>query len=73
MRLVQNMAYRVIITPPAKRRLDRYIGYTTTHLKNRTAAAGIRKDAEETKNCINWDTANRYDWLYFFMVCYFIK
>ena len=44
------MGYRVIITPPAKRRLDLYIGYTANVLKNRTAAKNIRTDARETKS-----------------------
>ena len=32
------MAYRVVITPVAKRQLDQYVGYTASILKNRTAA-----------------------------------
>ena len=32
------MAYRVIITAPAKRRLDMYIGYTVDVLQNKQAA-----------------------------------
>ena len=43
------MAYRVVITPPAKRRLDMYIWYTAERLKNRQAAISIRDDARETK------------------------
>ncbi len=43
------MAYKVIITPPAKRRLDMYIGYTANQLMNRQAAKSIRDDAKNTK------------------------
>ncbi len=43
------MAYKVIIMPPAKRRLDMYIGYTAIQLKNRQAAKNIRDDAKATK------------------------
>ncbi len=37
------MAYRVVITPVAKRQLDQYVGYTASILKNRTAAKGFWK------------------------------
>ena len=42
------MAYKVIIMPPAKRRLDMYVFYTVETLKNRQGASfavvyGIRK------------------------------
>ena len=43
------MVYKVIITPPAKRRLDLYIAYTLVSLKNRRAAKEIRNDARATK------------------------
>jgi len=43
------MAYKVIITPPAKRRLDMYIGYTALTLKNKQGAKAIEDDARETK------------------------
>lgn len=43
------MAYKVIITPPAKKRLDMYIGYTINVLKNRQAAKAIKNDAKNTK------------------------
>lgn len=46
---MQNMAYKVIIMSPAKRRLDMYIGYTAIQLKNRQAAKNIRDDAKTTK------------------------
>jgi plasmid stabilization system protein ParE len=43
------MAYKVIIMPPAKRRLDRYVQYTLEELKNKQAARAILEDARETK------------------------
>jgi plasmid stabilization system protein ParE len=43
------MAYKVIIMPPAKRRLDVYVQYTLEELKNRKAAKAILEDAKETK------------------------
>lgn len=43
------MAYKVIIMPPAKRRLDMYVYYTLETLKNRQAAKSILADAKETK------------------------
>ncbi len=42
------MTYKVVITPPAKKRLDMYIGYTINVLKNRQAAKSIEKDAKNT-------------------------
>lgn len=42
------MAYKVIITPPAKRRLDMYVYYTLETLKNRQAAKAILADAKAT-------------------------
>lgn len=42
------MAYRVKMTPPAKHRLDMYIGYTIDILRNRQAAKAIRDDAKNT-------------------------
>ncbi len=49
MKSVRNMAYRVIIMPPAKHRLDRYVDYTMNILKNSQAAKAILADAKETK------------------------
>lgn len=49
MKLVQDMAYKVIIMPPAKRRLDMYVSYTVEKLKNRQAARAILEDAKATK------------------------
>jgi hypothetical protein len=43
------MAYKVIIMPPAKRRLDFYVQYTLEELKNKQAAKAILADARETK------------------------
>ena len=43
------MAYRVIITPPAKHQLEMYIAYTVSEFKNLQAARAIRDDARETK------------------------
>lgn len=49
MRSVTDMGYKVIIMPPAKRRLDRYVFYTIETLGNRQAAKAILADARETK------------------------
>ena len=49
MKLVKNMAYKVIIMPPAKRRLDMYVGYTIEKLNNRQVAREILEDAKATK------------------------
>ena len=38
MRLVTDMVYKVIIMPPAKRRLDMYVFYTIETLGNSQAA-----------------------------------
>lgn len=46
------MAYKVIIMPPAKRRLDMYVSYTLEKLKNRQAARAILEDAKATKYCL---------------------
>ena len=43
------MAYRVVITPPAKRQLEMYISYTLSEFKNVQAARAIRDDARKTK------------------------
>ncbi len=43
------MAYKVIIMPPAKRRLDMYVFYTVETLKNRQAAKEILADARDTQ------------------------
>ena len=43
------MAYKVIIMPPAKRRLDMYVYYTIETLKNRQAAKAILEDAKDTE------------------------
>lgn len=45
-KLVLSMAYKVIITPPAKRRLDMYVHYTLETLQNRQAAKAILADAK---------------------------
>lgn len=42
------MAYKVIIMPPAKRRLDMYVYYTLETLKNKQAARKILADAKNT-------------------------
>ncbi len=44
------MAYRVIITKPAKHQLDMYIAYTINEFQNMQAARSIRDDAKNTKN-----------------------
>lgn len=49
MKSVQNMAYKVILMPPAKRRLEMYVYYTIHTLKNKQAARAILADAEATK------------------------
>lgn len=43
------MTYKVVILPPAKRNLKRYIQYTSVILQNKQAAAAIRDDARLTK------------------------
>ena len=43
------MVYKVIITPPAKRSLDRYVRYTAVTLQNKEAAISIIEDAKNTK------------------------
>ncbi len=43
------MAYKVMIMPPAKRRLDMYVYYTLETLKNRQAAKSILADVKATK------------------------
>lgn len=43
------MGYKVIIMPPAKRRLDMYVFYTIETLGNKQAAKAILADAGETK------------------------
>ncbi len=42
------MVYKVIIMPPAKRRLDMYVYYTIETLRNRQAAKAILADAKAT-------------------------
>lgn len=49
MRSVTDMGYKVIIMPPAKRRLDMYVFYTIETLGNKQAAKAILADAGETK------------------------
>lgn len=49
MRSVTDMGYKVIIMPPAKRRLDMYVFYTIETLGNKQAAKAILADARETK------------------------
>lgn len=48
MKSVSSMAYKVIVMPPAKRRLDMYVCYTIETLKNRQAAKAILADAKAT-------------------------
>ena len=48
MKLVKSMVYKVIIMPPAKRRLDMYVHYTIETLKNKPAAKAILADAKAT-------------------------
>lgn len=43
------MAYKVIITPPAKHQLEMYIAYTLSEFKDLQAARSIRDDAMKTK------------------------
>lgn len=43
------MTYKVIIMPPAKRKLDMYVSYTIDILKNRQAVKAILADAKSTK------------------------
>lgn len=43
------MDYKVIITPPAKHRLEMYIGYTLRVLKNPQGAKSIAEDAVATR------------------------
>lgn len=43
------MAYKVVITPPAKHQLEMYVAYTISEFKNVQAARAIRDDAAETK------------------------
>ena len=43
------MAYKVLITPPAKHQLEMYIAYTIRVFKNMQAAQAIKDDAKETK------------------------
>lgn len=42
------MGYKVIITPPAKRKLDMYVNYTIETLRNKQAAKAILDDARVT-------------------------
>ena len=46
---MRNMAYKVVIMPPAKEQLDMYIGYTIRVFKNKQAAKAIIDDARRTK------------------------
>ena len=48
MKLVRGMAYKVIIMPTAKRRLDMYVYYTIETLRNKQAAKAILADAKAT-------------------------
>ena len=41
------MAYRVVITPLAKKHLESYISYTLTKYNNKQAARAIRVFAQE--------------------------
>ena len=42
------MVYKVIIMPPAKRRLDMYVSYTIETLRERQAAKAMLADARAT-------------------------
>ena len=46
------MGYKVIITPPAQRRLDMYVGYTLNTLRSKQAARAILDDARRTKSIL---------------------
>lgn len=46
------MTYKVVITPPAQRRLDSYVSYTFSTLKNKEAARAILADAKATKKVL---------------------
>lgn len=46
------MVCKVIITPPAQRKLDNYVFYTLSTLKNGDAAKAILDDAEKTKKIL---------------------
>ena len=48
MKSVQGMAYKVIIMPTAKRRLDIYVYYTIETLGNKQVAKAILADAKAT-------------------------
>lgn len=48
------MAYKVIITKPAKLHLKKYINYTVKVLKNGQAARAIREDAKMTKQKLSF-------------------
>lgn len=50
------MAYKVIIMPQAKRRLDMYVFYMVETLGNRQAAKAILADARETKKRLSMAT-----------------
>lgn len=56
MRSVTSMAYKVIIMPQAKRRLDMYVFYMVETLGNRQAAKAILADARETKKRLSMAT-----------------
>ena len=43
------MEYKVVITSPAKRQLEKYVAYTANCLKNKQAAKSIIDDAKATK------------------------
>lgn len=42
------MVYKVVVMPPARRRLDMYVYYTAETLKNKPAAKAILADARTT-------------------------
>lgn len=48
------MAYRVIITPPAKHQLEMYISYALSEFKSLQAARAIRDDARETRKRLSY-------------------
>ena len=50
------MAYKVIITTPAQRKLDNYVFYTLSTLKNEDVARAILEDAEKKRYWQIWRT-----------------
>lgn len=59
MRLVTDMVYKVIIMPPAKRRLDMYVFYTVETMGNRQAAKAILADVRDTTKRLSMTAGSR--------------